>query len=153
MPGRSSWIQRCTVKIFTRTVFAKGKGKAISFLPDEGREALWWAHTQQGDSLWTPLEPPLPSSRAIPKTQIKGASKLSTPCLWKLFLLAWINKRFIGPEKEVARRLSSSWFSWEGRILRLSSSSKGSYCVSDCDKPIELVWNAAGTFLHECPEK
>ena len=33
-------------------------------------------------------EPPLPSSRAIPKTQTKGASELSTSCLSKLLLPA-----------------------------------------------------------------
>lgn len=100
MPGQSSWIQRCTAKTFTRTVFAKGK--AIHFLPDDRREALQWTLTQQGESLSTASEPPLPSSRAIPKTQTKGAAELSTACLSKLLLLAWINKRFTVPKKEVA---------------------------------------------------
>lgn len=49
MPGQSSWIQRCTAKTFTRTVFAKGK--AIHFLPDNSREALRWTLTEQGQSL------------------------------------------------------------------------------------------------------
>lgn len=116
------------------------KGKAILFFPAYSGQALQQTLTQLCDLCHSHLPP------ALGKYP-KHWSELSTTFLFKLLLLALINKRFTGPEEAVARKLPSKLMPLVGKENPVFKSLfQGSFCIPGCHKPTEWVWRAAETF-------